>query len=101
MSNKRLHLKIGGRRTTITLNQTLAGLLRLKLGAELNEWLQEQIDHDPGAFVGGVSQRITTLTALEIAAPALRAAYERDLHSDKREHITQHTKKKKRPARNF
>ena len=59
MSNKTFHVYLGERRTTVSLTETLSGLLAIKLGhtpeteeahAAVREWLQEQLDEqdDPG-----------------------------------------------------
>ncbi len=82
MALSRLHLKIRERRTTVLIPRVLVELLALKLGAEpgtpdahagVREWLQGEIDRDPGAIPpkGGATQRLVQQVILEIAAPGL------------------------------
>jgi hypothetical protein len=83
----RYHVSIDGRRTTVSLTPTLAELLALKLGADLDApqahaavrtWLQGEVDRDPGAVAyGRASQRLAHLAMLAIAAPGLVAKLER------------------------
>jgi hypothetical protein len=61
----------------VSIERTLASLLELHLGPSqtLQTWSQAQIDADQGAFLSGVSQRLSSLAVLEIAPAELREKY--------------------------
>ena len=79
------HVKIGAKRTTVSLSEVLCDLLALKLGstprtAEANQavqgWLQGQLDahNDPGRL--RVSQWLTEQVVLEIVDKMLSKQYD-------------------------
>jgi hypothetical protein len=82
-SLNRFHVRIGKRRTNVSMDATLAALLAVKLNAKEDDehgavraWCQTQIDADEGAYVyGRVSQRLAELATLEVAAPLLKKAF--------------------------
>ena len=86
MATSRYHVVIDEVRTTVTLAAVLSELLSLKLGAEpgteeahgaVRQWLQGQIEGDPGAVrYGRASQRLAYLAILAVAAPGLIAKRE-------------------------
>jgi hypothetical protein len=78
--NIRFHVLVAGVRTTVTMDVALSRLLSLHLTgafdpAAVRTWCQDQIDVDPGQFVGHVSQRLSRLAVLEMVPKALREAY--------------------------
>jgi hypothetical protein len=86
MATSRYHVVIDEARTTVTLAPVLSELLILKLGAEpgteaghgaVRQWLQAEIEKDPGAVrYGRASQRLAYQAILAIAAPSLIAKRE-------------------------
>ena len=61
MTYIRYHIDLGDKRTTISLDDTVAALLALELGTApdsdnahtvVRTWLQDTVDGDPGKFVG-------------------------------------------------
>lgn len=83
MAQARFHVFIDGNRTTVTMPAVLSELLALKRGAvpktpeahgAVREWLQAEIDQDPGAVkYGRASQRLNQQAILAVAAPGLIA----------------------------
>ena len=86
MATSRFHVVIDKVRTTVTLAPVLSELLILKLGAEpgteaghgaVRQWLQAEIEKDPGAVrYGRASQRLAYQAILAIASPGLIAKRE-------------------------
>ena len=86
MATSRFHVVIDKVRTTVTLAPVLSELLILKLGAEpgteaghgaVRQWLQGEIEKDPGAVrYGRASQRLAYQAILAITAPSLIAKRE-------------------------
>lgn len=81
MALGRYHVIVHSARTTVTLATVLEELLSLKLGTEpgspeahtaVRQWLQREIEKDPGAVRHGrASQRLAHQAILFIAAPGL------------------------------
>ena len=81
MALARYHVVVHEDRTTVSLAPVLAELLALKLGTEprspaahaaVRQWLQKEIEKDPGAVRHGrASQRLAHQAILFIAAPGL------------------------------
>jgi hypothetical protein len=80
MALRRIHLRKGKGRTTVSLERVLAELLSIHLCGKLDSstvsaWCQREVEKDPGAFAQGASQRLASLAALEIAPKMLQEAY--------------------------
>jgi hypothetical protein len=80
-----MHVVLDGRRTTTSMDNTLATLLSIKLGhsefdiTAVRQWCQDAIDADPGAFIGGaLGSRLSHQALLEVATPKLVEAYYRE-----------------------
>ena len=83
MALSRYHVTIDETRTTVSLPDVLTDLLALKRGASpktpeghaaVRTWLQEEIDHDPGAVrYRRASQRLAQQAILAVAASSLIA----------------------------
>ena len=82
MAHRRYHVKLGKTRTTVSIPAVLEELLSLQLGvqpktqeaiAAVRQWLQAEIDRDPGAIPPrrGASQRLTQQVILQIASGGL------------------------------
>lgn len=75
-----VHVRREGRRTTVSMEETLATLLSLQMCGKaalgsVARWCQEQIDADPGAYFTSASQRLAGRAVLAIAPKALSEAY--------------------------
>lgn len=82
MAQTRYHVKIKKTRTTVSIPVVLEELLSFQLGEEprtqkarvaVRQWLQTEIDRDPGAIPprGGASQRLAQQAILQIASAGL------------------------------